>query len=95
DSSCRIQTRTTIWPATPSRSDSSPSPWKEDAISINTIRQRVASQGIDVSIKTIQRDIVDLALQYPQIRSKPMGKANLWWAEKSLSRLYMLPTDAM
>lgn len=70
-------------------------PGKENAISINTIRQRVANQGIDVSIKTIQRDLVDLGLQYPQIRSKPMGKANLWWAEKSLSRLYMLPTDAM
>ncbi len=70
-------------------------PGKDNAISINTIRQRVANQGIDVSIKTIQRDLVDLALQYPQIRSKPMGKANLWWAEKSLSRLYMLPTDAM
>ncbi len=70
-------------------------PGKENAISINTIRQRVTNQGIDVSIKTIQRDLVDLALQYPQIRCKPMGKANLWWAEKSLSRLYMLPTDAM
>lgn len=70
-------------------------PGKESPISISTIRQRVANQGIDVSVKTIQRDLVDLGLQYPHIRSKPMGKANLWWAEKSLSRLYMLPTDAM
>lgn len=70
-------------------------PGEENAISINIIRQRVANQGLNVSVKTIQRDMLDLELKYPQVRSKPKGKANLWWAEKSLSRLYMLPTDAM
>ena len=55
-------------------------PGKENAISINTIRQRVANQGIDVSIKTIQRDMVELELKYPQVHNKPKGKAKLWWA---------------
>lgn len=70
-------------------------PGKENAISISTIHQRVANQGLDVSIKTIQRDLVELELKYPQVHHKPKGKAKLWWAEKSLSRLHMLPTDAM
>lgn len=70
-------------------------PDKENAISIHTIHQRVASQGPDVSIKTIQRDMIELERKYPQVRHKPKGKAKLWWAEKSLSHLYMLPTDAM
>ncbi len=71
-------------------------PSKESAISINTLRQRLANEGMDVSIKTIQRDMIELEeIYHPHVRSRPHGRANLWWAEKSLSRLFMLPTDAM
>lgn len=70
-------------------------PSKENAISINTIRQRLSSQGIDVSVKTIQRDMGYLAKKHPHVQSRTEGKTSLWWAEKTLARLYMLPTDAM
>lgn len=72
-------------------------PSKENAIDTETIWKRVLSQGINPSERTIQRDLGDLELKYPHVHSRPKngGKAKLWWAEKSLSRLSMLPTDAM
>lgn len=70
-------------------------PSKENALNIAAIHERVANQGIDVDKRTIQRDLSDLELKYPHVHSRPKGKAKLWWAEKSLSRLSMLPTDAM
>lgn len=70
-------------------------PSKENAINSAAIHERVTNQGIDVDKRTIQRDLSDLELKYPHVHSRPKGKAKLWWAEKSLSRLSMLPTDAM
>lgn len=72
-------------------------PSKENALDSNAIHQRVSNQGINVDKRTIQRDLRELKQLFPQVRSrdKGTGKAKLWWAEKSLSRLYMLPTDAM
>lgn len=70
-------------------------PNKENALDSAAIHERVTNQGIDVDKRTIQRDLSDLELKYPHVHSRPKGKAKLWWAEKSLSRLSMLPTDAM
>ena len=71
-------------------------PRKEGAISVHAIHQKLSDQGTVVSIKTIQRDMASLKEKYkPYVCSKAQGKATLWWAEKSLSRLFMLPTDAM
>jgi len=70
-------------------------PNKENALDSTAIHERVTSQGIDVDKRTIQRDLSDLELTYPHVHSRPKGRAKLWWAEKSLSRLSMLPTDAM
>lgn len=70
-------------------------PNKENALDSSTILQRVACQGIIVTKRTIHRDLNELKLKYPHVHSRPKGKAKLWWAEKSLSRLSMLPTDAM
>ncbi|GLZ88084.1 hypothetical protein Pres01_41350 [Metapseudomonas resinovorans] len=72
-------------------------PNKENALDSSAVLQRVTNQGIDVDIRTIQRDLRELELKYPHVhsRAKGKGKAKLWWAEKSLSRLSMLPTDAM
>lgn len=70
-------------------------PNKENALNSSAIHERVTNQGIDVDKRTIQRDLSDLELKYPHVHSRPKGKAKLWWAEKSLSRLSMLPTDAM
>lgn len=70
-------------------------PNKENALDSSAIHERVTNQGIDVDKRTILRDLSDLELNYPHVHSRPKGKAKLWWAEKSLSRLSMLPTDAM
>lgn len=70
-------------------------PNKENALNSSAIHERVTNQGIDVDKRTILRDLSDLELNYPHVHSRPKGKAKLWWAEKSLSRLSMLPTDAM
>ncbi|HGE2016066.1 helix-turn-helix transcriptional regulator [Pseudomonas aeruginosa] len=72
-------------------------PNKENALESAAVHQRVTSQGIDVDKRTIQRDLSELELKYPHVHSRPKGggKAKLWWADRSLSRLSMLPTDAM
>lgn len=72
-------------------------PNKENALDSAAIHLRVANQGIEVDKRTIQRDLKDLERQYPHVhsRAKGEGKTKLWWADKSLSRLSMLPTDAM
>ncbi len=71
-------------------------PRKEGAISTSAVHQLLAAQGTDVCIKTIQRDLARLKGKYkPYVCSRKQGKATLWWAEKSLSRLFLLPTDAM
>jgi len=70
-------------------------PSKDSALDSNAIHQRVANQGVQVDKRTIQRDLSELEQKFPHVHSRPRGKAKLWWAEKSLSRLSMLPTDAM
>ena len=70
-------------------------PSKDSALDSNAIHQRVANQGIHVDRRTIQRDLSELEQKFPHVHSCPKGNAKLWWAEKSLSRLSMLPTDAM
>lgn len=70
-------------------------PSKDSALDSNAIHQRVANQGIQVGKRTIQRDLSELEQKFPHVHSRLKGKAKLWWAEKSLSRLSMLPTDAM
>lgn len=70
-------------------------PSKDSALESNAIHQRVANQGVQVDRRTIQRDLSELEQKFPHVHSRLKGKAKLWWAEKSLSRLSMLPTDAM
>lgn len=70
-------------------------PNKDSALDSSAIHQRVANQGIHVDKRTIQRDLNELEQKFPHVHSSQNGNAKLWWAEKSLSRLSMLPTDAM
>ncbi len=70
-------------------------PGKENALATTAVHERVARQGLNVDLRTIQRDLNVLKKKYPHVRSREDGSAKLWWAEKSLSRLSMLPTDAM
>lgn len=70
-------------------------PGKDNPLNSQAIHQRVLNQGIEADIRTVQRDLKELSQKYPHVRSRKENKANLWWAEKSLSRLSMLPTDAM
>lgn len=70
-------------------------PSKDNALNTDTIYQRVIEQGISLSKRTIQRDLEDLEKEYPHVHSYTQGNTNFWWANKSLSRLSLLPTDAM
>lgn len=70
-------------------------PGKDNPLNSQAIHQRVLNQGIEADIRTVQRDLKELSQKYPHVRNRKENKANLWWAEKSLSRLSMLPTDAM
>lgn len=70
-------------------------PGKDNPLNSQAIHQRVINQGIEADIRTVQRDLKELSQKYPHVRSRKENKANVWWAEKSLSRLSMLPTDAM
>lgn len=70
-------------------------PSKDNALNTETIYQRVIEQGISLSKRTIQRDLEDLEKEYPHVHSYIQGNTNFWWANKSLSRLSLLPTDAM
>ena len=70
-------------------------PGKENALATTAVHERVARQGLNVDLRTIQRDLKALKKKYPHVRSRKDGSSRFWWAEKSLSRLSMLPTDAM
>lgn len=72
-------------------------PNKDHPIDIPTIAERLAIQGVNIHVRTVQRDMKELRKRFPHIRSKPIGtsKALLWWADKALSNLSLLPTDAM
>lgn len=68
---------------------------KENPLTSDAVHERVASQGIEVDKRTTLRDLRGLEEKYPHVHSRRQGTTKLWWAEKSLSRLSMLPTDAM
>lgn len=70
-------------------------PNKENAIDTTTVVARLANQGVEKSTRSIQRDLKELQAKYPHVHSRGEGSAKLWWADKSLSRLSMLPSDAM
>jgi predicted DNA-binding transcriptional regulator YafY len=70
-------------------------PGKDNPITNLTILERLLIQGHDVSKKTVERDMAYLAEKYPHVRRKKSGRTDLWWAEKSLERFFLLPTDAM
>lgn len=68
---------------------------QKTAISAEAIQQRIAIQGHTVHIRTIQRDLAALKETEPHIYKCGTDKAPLWWANKSLFNLSLLPTDAM
>ena len=72
-------------------------PNKDHPIDIATITERLAIQGVKIHVRSVQRDMKELRKRFPHIRSKPSGnsKGQLWWADKALSNLSLLPTDAM
>lgn len=70
-------------------------PRKENAIDTKTVVARLANQGVEKSTRSIQRDLKELEAKYPHVHSRGEGNAKFWWADKSLSRLSMLPSDAM
>lgn len=72
-------------------------PGKDYPVEIATIQQRLEAQGTSINIRTVQRDMNRLRERFPHVRSKPCGdgKKQLWWADKALSKLGLLPTDAM
>ena len=65
------------------------------ALRTTVIHQRLQDQGINVSLRVVQRDLKDLANKFPHIKCRKDGQASLWWANRSLSHLSLLPTDAM
>ena len=73
-------------------------PRMESAIDTKTIHERLENQGISVDLRTLQRHLRELEKRFPHVKSKPKSpkaKARIWWADRSLSRLSLLPTDAM
>lgn len=51
-------------------------PKQPQKIDVNTLRERLAEQGVDVSIRTIQRNLVELSEVFPLTtdeRNKPFG----------------------
>ncbi|MEL7937760.1 WYL domain-containing protein [Pseudomonas delhiensis] len=70
-------------------------PVKSQAVDTATIYERLLGQGIKVSFRTLQRDLKRLAADYPHIRSEDRGSSHHWWAERELSRLSLLPSDAL
>lgn len=70
-------------------------PPKSQAVDTATIYERLMGQGIKISFRTLQRDLKRLAADYPHIRSEARGGSYCWWAERELSRLSLLPSDAL
>lgn len=70
-------------------------PVKAQALSTTTIYERLVAQGIRASKRTVQRDLERLASDYPHVHGCETGAGNIWWADRALSRLSLLPTDAM
>lgn len=72
-------------------------PSKDAPVDIATIHQRLKTQGINFTKKTVERDMIGLRERFPHVRSKASGEGRkqLWWADKALSKLGLLPTDAM
>lgn len=51
-------------------------PKQPQKIDVNTLRERLAEQGVDVSVRTIQRNLVELSEVFPLTtdeRNKPFG----------------------
>lgn len=65
------------------------------ALETGVIHQRLGDQGINISKRTLQRDLELLAKKFTHIQSRKSGSTMFWWANKSLSHLSLLPTDAM
>lgn len=70
-------------------------PLKSQAMDTATLHERLKEQGVTVSPRTIQRDLDRLANDYPHIHREDTGSGYRWWADRALSRLSLLPTDAM
>jgi len=70
-------------------------PVKSQAMDTATLYERLQEQGSRVSLRTVQRDLERLAADYPHIHSENSGNGLRWWADRELSRLSLLPTDAM
>jgi len=70
-------------------------PVKSQAMDTATLYERLQEQGSKVSLRTVQRDLERLAADYPHIHSENSGNGLRWWADRELSRLSLLPTDAM
>lgn len=51
-------------------------PKQPQKIDVNTLRERLAEQGVDVSVRTIQRNLIELSEVFPLTtdeRNKPFG----------------------
>ncbi|WP_417690359.1 WYL domain-containing protein [Pseudidiomarina sp.] len=66
-------------------------PKQPQKIDVNTLRERLAEQGVDVSVRTIQRNLVELSEVFPLTtdeRNKPFG-----WSLLADAPLLPLVTD--
>lgn len=70
-------------------------PPKAQALETTTLYKRLCEQGAKVSLRTFQRNLERLAQDYPHIHCERVGNSYRWWADKSISRWTLLPTDAM
>lgn len=70
-------------------------PPKSQAMDTATLYERLQGQGIQVSFRTLQRDLKRLRTDYPHIHGEDIGGSYRWWAERDLSRLSLLPSDAL
>jgi len=70
-------------------------PVRSQAMDTATIWERLKAQGVTASLRTVQRDLDRLAEDYPHIQKERTANGYRWWADRALSRLSLLPADAM
>lgn len=71
-------------------------PPKGSAMTSRELCDRLAHQGIHLSIRSIQRSLNDLMAAFPgHIRQALKGGEYLWWTEKPLLSQALLPTEAL
>lgn len=71
-------------------------PPKGSAMDTASLHQGLRRQGVKVSLRGVQRDLAMLLDEHkPHVQREQVGRGYSWSATRVLSRLSLLPTDAM